>query len=142
MATAWSLGSLSFNDGPDGAGVEWWADVPTGWHSPKSSGRVVNRAGVAGGLIFGARKGPRALQITATVIAPSQATAENARNALEALVDGMIGTAVNLDVEETAGTKRLAVRYIDGLNVTVRTAAMFTFQLPVVALSPTKTSVP
>lgn len=140
-ATEWNLGSINFNNGPDGAGVEWWADVPSGWHTPRSSGRVVARAGVNGGLIFGARKAPRTLQITAKVIAPTKTAATNARNALESLVDGMIATAVNLDVEEIGGTKRLAVRYVDGLTVTVRSALLFTFQLPVVALDPTKASV-
>lgn len=137
-ATVWSLGSISFNSGPDGNGVLWSADVPTGWHTPRSAGRVVNRAGVNGGLIFGARKAPRTLQITAKVYAPTHAAAETARNALEALVDGLITTAATLQVNEISGNKSLSVRYIDGLNVTVRSRVMFTFQLPLVALNPTK----
>lgn len=142
MATTWTLGSISFNSGPDGDGVEWWADVPTGWHTPRSAGRVVNRAGVHGGLIFGARKAPRTMQITATVIAPDATDATEARNALEALAESMIASAEILQVNEPGGSKKLDVRYVDGLNITVRSAVMFTFQMPVVALSPTKVAVP
>lgn len=141
-ATVWTLGSLSFNSGPDADGVEWWANVPTGWHTPRSAGRVLNRAGLDGGLIFGARKAPRTLQITATVLAPAATDATEARNALETLVDGLVDTAADLTVNEIGGAKKLAVRYVDGLNVTVRSAVMFTFQLPVIALSPAKVAVP
>lgn len=141
-ATIWTLGALSFNSGADADGVIWVADVPTGWHSPRSAGRVVNRAGLNGGLIFGARKAPRTLQITAKVLAPDQTDATEARNALETLVDGLITTSADLTVAEIGGSKKLAVRYVDGLQVTVRSAVFFTFQLPLVALSPTKVAVP
>lgn len=140
-ATVWTLGAISFNSGADADGVYWWADIPTGWHTPRSPAKVVNRAGVNGGLIFGARKAPRTLQITAEVIAPDQTDATEARNALETLVDGLITTAADLTVVELGGAKKLSVRYLDGLNVTVRTAVSFSFQLPLVALSPTKVAV-
>lgn len=141
MATEWSLGAITFNDGGTG-GVEWWADVPTGWHTPRSAGRVVNRAGVNGGLIFGARLAARTLQTTGTVIASSHAAAESARNQLEAAVEAMIATAATLVVEEIGGHKSLQVRYVDGLVITVRSQVMFTFQLPLVALNPAKAAVP
>lgn len=141
-ATVWTLDTLSFNSGPDGGGVEWWADVPTGWHTPRSTGRVVVGVGLTGALVLWARDAPRTLQATAYVLAPSYSARWAAQNALEAIVEAMITVPATLQVDELVGSKSVEVRYIDGMAVTVRSAVSFTFLLPVVALDPAKTLVP
>lgn len=138
-ATVWSLGTISFNSGADGSGVEWWADVPMGWSTPTSTARAIDRVTAVGSVIVGARAGHRALLVSnAHVVAPSRTARWAAQNALEAVVEGLITTAASLSVVEPAGTKSLQVRYLSGFVLRVRSAVAFEFDLPLVAPSPTK----
>lgn len=139
-ATVWTLSTLSFNSGADGSGVEWWADVPMGWSVPTSTGRAMDRVTADGAVILGARKAQRALLVTkATVLAPSHTARWAAQNALETVVEGLIATSATLSVVEPTATKSLSVRYLSGFVLRVRSDVSFEFDLPLVALSPTKT---
>lgn len=139
-ATVWTLGSLSFNSGADTDGVSWWADVPMGWTTPVSTGRTIDRVTAAGSLIVGARLSHRALLVSrAKVIAPTHAKRWAAENALSAIVEGLVTTPATLAVVEPTATKSLSVRYLSGFAVRTRSDGWFEFDLPLVALSPTKT---
>ena len=140
MATTWTLDTISFNSGADVNGVQWWADPPTGWNTLTSTGQVIDRVTANGSIIAGARLAHRSLLVKrAEVLAPSSSTRWAAQTALEALVETMITTAVTLTVAEPAGNKSLSVRYVNGFDVRILTAASFEFTLPLLALSPTKT---
>lgn len=139
-ATIWTLDTLSFNAGPDGNGVEWWATVPSGWNSPTSTGRVIDRGTADGSIIAGARLAHRSLLVSkAQVFAPSQAERWAAQNLLEATVEAMVTAAAELVVAEPDGDAAVDVRYLDGLAVRIKTADWFEFDLPLVALAPAKT---
>lgn len=139
MATLWTLESFSFNDGPDGEGVSWWADVPRGWNAPTAATQLVDRQTASGALLVGARQAARTLQITAQVIAPDNSAMWAAVNNLETFVEGLIFTAATITVQEPQGDVAMGVRYREGFVPRIDSPRSFSFVLPLVAIDPTKT---
>lgn len=138
-ATVITVGGLTFNNGPDGSGVIWAADIPSGWDGTDTQTRVLDKVTAAGGVIVGARLGARSLVLNGTVLAPSRTLMWAARNTLEAAAVALLTTAGNLVVQEPGGNKTLSVRYVGRLKIDQRTANWFRFQLPLTAPNPTKT---
>lgn len=136
--TAWSVGGISVNTGPDASGVEWWGNVPEGWEGADAQITAEPRTSGDGEVVMLARRTGQALVASAIAIAPTNALMWAARRQVEAAANAMVRANGTLRVVEPGGAKSLTVRYAGRLKIEQVSATTFRLQLPLLAPSPTK----
>lgn len=139
MTTHVQLGSVEFNTGAlDADGLEWFCQIPIGgWLSAPPRLSLLDRTADDGQVQAGARYGPRALTLVGA-IDYAHSTWQTAMDRLEALSE-LVTADTTLVVEEPV-PKRIQVIRNAVMQPGSGTKTMFPFQIPLVALLPTKLS--
>jgi hypothetical protein len=129
------LAGLTFNDGPDNDGDEFWVGEITGWDGAGVDLVTVNRPISSGSVVVRGRRAARALVMTGEVISLSLT---RARRKLAAAFDSIIEADGTLEVDEYDGTYTLAVRLTTQLRTRDDGTYGLTFEADLIAADPVK----
>lgn len=133
------LAGLTFNNGPDSDGDEFFVSDIAGWDAPDVQQTLVARPISAGSVIARSRVGTWAVTLSGWVVAATSMGA--ARRKLATALAGVVATDGTLSVDEDDGTQELTVRLAARLRTRQEADNSISFEADLVAVDPTKTPV-
>lgn len=130
------LAGLTFNDGPDGDGDEFFVSDLSGWDCPDVQQVLVDRPISAGAVIARSRIGTWTMTMAGWVVAASSMGA--ARRKLGTALLTIVSADGTLSVDEDDGTYELTVRLAQRPRTHQESDLAISFEADLIAVTPTK----
>lgn len=133
------LAGLTFNDGPDTDGDEFFISDIAGWDCPDVQQVLVDRPISAGAVIARSRVGAWALTLSGWVVAAT--SMGGARRKLANAIAGIVTSDGTLSVDEDDGTYELTVRLAQRPRTRQEADNAISFEVDLIGVDPTKSLV-
>lgn len=136
-----TLGSLTFNSGPDSDGDRFTIGEISGWEGGGVEQTMLERPLSDGAIVGRGRRTSRAIVLSGHASSNSLTGMWRARRKLAAACDALVTSSGTLSVDEGSATYALTVRLADAPDTRQAGPYAVEFSINLVAANPVKTTV-
>ena len=136
-----TLGTLTFNAGPDGDGDRFVIGEIAGWEGPGIEQTALERPLSDGAIVGRGRRTSRAVTLYGHASSNTLTGMWRARRKLAAACDALVTANGTLTVDEGSGTYALTVRLAGGVDTRQAGPYAVEFAINLIAANPAKTAV-